>query len=123
MPGETGCQPGCEGHVWTEGLSIALADPDGLAYRHLKDHNYDSRFRRRLGGPHEPTVELLLKWGATPYTRNGRNIKVFSFQRFRLIDMPSRMGMMLEKNSGFSKISRLYSRMPRVFSSGWPSTT
>ena len=33
------------------------------------------------------------------------------------------MGMMLEKKSGLSKISRLYSRMPWVSSSGWPSTT
>ncbi len=58
-------------------MSIALADPDGLVYRHLKDYNYDGRFRRRLGGPHEPTIELLLELGAAPYTRNGRNIKVF----------------------------------------------
>jgi ankyrin repeat protein len=58
-------------------MSIALADPDGLVYRHLKDYNYDGRFRRRLGGPHEPTIELLLELGAAPYNRNGRNIKVF----------------------------------------------
>ena len=58
-------------------MSIALADPDGLVYRHLKDYNYDGRFRRRLGGPHEPTIDLLLELGAAPYTRNARNIKVF----------------------------------------------
>ncbi len=58
-------------------LSIAMADPDGLVYRHLKDYNPDDRFRRRRGGPHQATVELLLKLGATPYVRNGRNIKVF----------------------------------------------
>ncbi|MCH7803266.1 MAG: ankyrin repeat domain-containing protein [Acidobacteria bacterium] len=58
-------------------LSIAMADPDGLVYRHLKDYNPDDRFRRRRGGPHQETVELLLKLGATPYVRNGRNIKVF----------------------------------------------
>ena len=58
-------------------LSIAMADPDGLVYRHLKDYNPDDRFRRRRGGPHQATVELLLNLGATPYIRNGRNIKVF----------------------------------------------
>jgi len=58
-------------------LSIAMADPDGLVYRHLKDYNPDDRFRRRRGGPHQATVELLLNLGAAPYIRNGRNIKVF----------------------------------------------
>ncbi len=58
-------------------LSIAMADPEGLVYRHLKDYNPDDRFRRRRGGPHQATVELLLNLGATPYVRNGRNIKVF----------------------------------------------
>ena len=58
-------------------LSIAMADPDGLVYRHLKDYNPDDRFRRRRGGPHQETVELLLELGAAPYERTGRNIKVF----------------------------------------------
>ena len=58
-------------------LSIAMADPDGLVYRHLKDHNPDDRFRRRRGGPHQETVDLLLKLGATPYQSTGRNIKVY----------------------------------------------
>ena len=58
-------------------LSIAMGDPEGLVYRHLKDYNPDDRFRRRRGGPHQATVELLLKLGATPYTWTGRNIKVF----------------------------------------------
>ena len=58
-------------------LSIALADPEGLVYNQLKDYNTDNRFRRRRGGPHQETVELLLKLGATPYTRTGRDIKKF----------------------------------------------
>ena len=58
-------------------LSIAMGDPDGLVYRHLKDYNKDDRFRRRIGGAHQETVELLLKLGATPYVSNGRNLKVF----------------------------------------------
>ena len=58
-------------------ISIALADPDGRVYRHLKDYNNDARFRRRRGGPHQPTVDLLLELGVAPYTPTGRNIKVF----------------------------------------------
>ena len=58
-------------------LSIAMGDPEGLVYRHLKDYNPDDRFRRRFGGPHQPTVDLLLELGAAPYESTGRNIKVF----------------------------------------------
>jgi ankyrin repeat protein len=58
-------------------LSIAMGDPEGFVYRHLKDYNPDDRFRRRRGGPHQPTVDLLLELGAAPYAPTGRNIKVF----------------------------------------------
>ena len=58
-------------------LSIAMGDPEGLVYRHLKDYNPDDRFRRRRGGSHQPTVDLLLELGAAPYISTGRNIKVF----------------------------------------------
>ena len=58
-------------------LSIAMGDPDGLVYRHLKDYNPDDRFRRRRGGPHKASVDLLLKLGATPYVSNGRDINQF----------------------------------------------
>jgi hypothetical protein len=54
-----------------------MGDPEGFVYRHLKDYNPDDRFRRRRGGPHQPTVDLLLELGAAPYAPTGRNIKVF----------------------------------------------
>jgi ankyrin repeat protein len=59
-------------------LSIAMGDPDGLVYRHLKDFNPDDKFRRRRLGPHlQEMVDLLLKLGATPYVSNDREMLSF----------------------------------------------
>ncbi|MEE8349149.1 MAG: ankyrin repeat domain-containing protein [Acidobacteriota bacterium] len=57
-------------------MSIAMADPDGLVYRHLPDKGQDSTFRRR-SQKDEETIELLLSLGATPYTPTGRDLKGF----------------------------------------------
>jgi ankyrin repeat protein len=57
-------------------MSIALADPDGLVYRHLPDRGQDSTFRRR-GKKDQRTVDQLLSLGATPYIRTGRDLKGF----------------------------------------------
>ena len=58
-------------------MSLALGDPDGLVYQHLADYNADDKFRRRPGGPHKETVELLLKLGANPYISTGRDVEKF----------------------------------------------
>ena len=58
-------------------MSLALGDPDGLVYQHLADYNADDKFRRRPGGPHRETVELLLSLGARPYISTGRDVEKF----------------------------------------------
>ncbi len=58
-------------------MSLALGDPDGLVYQHLADYNADDKFRRRSGGPHKETVELLLQLGAKPYISTGRDVEKF----------------------------------------------
>ena len=58
-------------------MSLALGDPDGLVYQHLADYNADDKFRRRSGGPHKETVDLLLSLGARPYVSTGRDIEKF----------------------------------------------
>jgi ankyrin repeat protein len=57
-------------------MSIALADPDGLVYRHLPDKGQDSTFRRRRQKDEE-TTELLIRLGAQPYIPTGRDLKGF----------------------------------------------
>ncbi|MDA2935181.1 ankyrin repeat domain-containing protein [Acidobacteria bacterium AH-259-D05] len=57
-------------------MSIALADPDGLVYRHLPDKGQDSTFRRRRRKD-QKTVDLLLSLGAAPYISTGRSLKGF----------------------------------------------
>ena len=57
-------------------MSIAMADPDGLVYRHLPDKGQDSTFRRRFQKDEE-TIELLLSLGAKPYVPTGRDLKGF----------------------------------------------
>ncbi len=57
-------------------MSIALADPDGLVWRHLPNKGQDSTFRRRRRKD-EKTVELLLRLGAAPYIRTYRDLKGF----------------------------------------------
>jgi hypothetical protein len=57
-------------------MSIAMADPDGLVYRHLPDKGQDSTFRRR-SQKDEETIELLLSLGAQPYIPTGRDLKGF----------------------------------------------
>jgi ankyrin repeat protein len=57
-------------------MSIALADPDGLIYRHLPNKGQDSTFRRRARKAPE-TVDQLLSLGATPYVHTGRDLKGF----------------------------------------------
>ncbi len=57
-------------------MSIALADPDGLIYRHLPNKGQDSTFRRRAKKDPE-TVDQLLSLGATPYVRTGRDLTGF----------------------------------------------
>ena len=57
-------------------MSIALADPDGLVYRHLPNKGQDSTFRRR-SQKDEETIELLLSLGAQPYIPTGRDLKGF----------------------------------------------
>ncbi len=57
-------------------MSIALADPDGLIYRHLQNKGQDSTFRRRAKKDPE-TVEQLLSLGATPYVRTNRDLTGF----------------------------------------------
>ena len=57
-------------------MSIALADPDGLVYRHLPSKGQDSTFRRR-SQKDEETIELLLSLGAQPYILTGRDLKGF----------------------------------------------
>ena len=65
-------------------LSIAMGDPDGLVYRHLKDFNPDDRFRRRRPGPHlQEMVDLLLKLGATPYVSNDREMLSFELSPYK----------------------------------------
>jgi ankyrin repeat protein len=57
-------------------MSIALADPDGLVYRHLPNKGQDSTFRRRARKDQE-TADQLLSLGATPYVRTGRDLTGF----------------------------------------------
>jgi len=57
-------------------MSIALADPDGLIYRHLPNKGQDSTFRRRAKKDPE-TVDQLLSLGATPYIRTHRDLTGF----------------------------------------------
>ncbi len=57
-------------------MSIAMADPDGLVYRHLPDKGQDSTFRRR-GRKDVQTIELLLSLGAQSYVPTGRDLKGF----------------------------------------------
>ena len=57
-------------------MSIAMADPDGLVYRHLPSKGQDSTFRRR-GKKDEETIELLLSLGATAYAPTGRDLTGF----------------------------------------------
>ena len=57
-------------------MSIAMADPDGLIYRHLPTKGQDSTFRRR-SKKDEKTIELLLGFGAKPYIPTGRDLKGF----------------------------------------------
>ncbi len=57
-------------------MSIALADPDGLIYRHLPNRGQDSTFRRRAKKDPK-TVDQLLSLGATPYIRTHRDLTGF----------------------------------------------
>jgi ankyrin repeat protein len=57
-------------------MSIALADPDGLIYRHLPNKGQDSTFRRR-GKKDQKTADQLLSLGATPYIRTHRDLTGF----------------------------------------------
>ena len=57
-------------------MSIALADPDGLIYRHLPNKGQDSTFRRR-GEKDQKTADQLLSLGATPYIRTHRDLTGF----------------------------------------------
>ncbi len=57
-------------------MSIALADPDGLVWRHLPNKGQDSTFRRRRRKD-DKTIELLLRLGAAPYIRTYRDLKGF----------------------------------------------
>ena len=56
-------------------MSIAMADPAGLVYRHLPDRGQDSTFRRR-GRKDQETIELLLSLGAETYVLH-RDLKGF----------------------------------------------
>ncbi|MDP6175794.1 MAG: ankyrin repeat domain-containing protein [Rhodospirillales bacterium] len=47
-------------------MSIALADPDGRVYRHLKDYNNNARSRRRRGGPTSQPSIYSSNWEPLP---------------------------------------------------------